>query len=649
MPILSVLIPSYNVSSKISKCFDSLDELKGAIPDTEVIFVDDASTDDTFAKIEAFQLTRPWVTVTRLSKNCGTPSVPRNTALGLASGEFVFHLDPDDEILPQGVMAEIEIAQRTNADLVRAPLIRDNGRECVVMNRIEGWGQIKGNAERVARVVREHSTTVCSLYRREFLLANDLKWPEDLRLAEDAIYLYRALELGKVEYSDEPDFVYNVKLDSSTASSTQQYQDRELLNHVSAWRQSTEILGRLGIDYFALRGQMALSAAIQNMIRFNKGGFKRRSFNLLADFLREHEEAVRGFSYGSRFAEICKLLLDKDYETFKEKIKIRLLIAGYDLRFILPAVPELEEFYQVQVDEWTGHETHDLEQSKRLRDWADAIHCEWMLGNAVWYSQNKNPRQSLTVRLHRFETGKDYGNQINRDALDRVITIAPGMFEETQRAFGFDRDKVVYVPNYIEVDKYQRSNDPDKVFNLVMVGSIPIRKGYYRALELLKSLREVDVRYTLTVFGRQPHELGWVYNDPAERAYFSECEKFIRINGLESAVNFEGWVDTRDALADKGFILSLSDAEGSHVAAAEGFASGNITLLRPWAGAEYMYPNEYIFDSLIEMRDYVLECRDFEIFERRRRAGDEYVQSRYSMERFKELYCEAIPVPYSVP
>ena len=114
-------------------------------------------------------------------------------------------------------------------------------------------------------------------------------------------------------------------------------------------------------------------------------------------------------------------------------------------------------------------------------------------------------------------------------------------------------------------------------------------------------------------------------------------------------MKFEGWVDTTEALADKGFILSLSDAEGSHVAAAEGFASGNITLLRPWAGAEYMYPNEYIFDSLIEMRDYVLECQDFGTYESRRRVGDEYVQTRYSMERFKQLYVATVPVPYSVP
>ncbi|OHF36701.1 glycosyltransferase [Corynebacterium sp. HMSC074A01] len=649
MTTLSVIIPSFNVSSKISKCFDSLDELYKQLESIEIVFVDDCSTDGTYAKILEFAATRPWVKTFRLAENTGTPSVPRNTGLGISTGEFVFHLDPDDEILPSGVLAEIAIAKATGADAVRAPLIRDNGRERVVMNRINGWDKLTSAHERAVTIVREHSTTVCSLYRRDFLLRHDMEWPTDLRLAEDAIYLYRALSYGKVEYSDEPDFVYHVAVKSGNESSTQQYQDRELSNHVRAWRLSSEILGNLGIDYFALRGQVALSAAIQNMIRFNTGGFSRSQFESLREFFADHAEAVGQFTYGSRFAEICQFIIDGEFEKFLEAIKIRLLIAGPDLRFILPSVPELERYYQVRIDEWKGHEAHDEKQSTRLLDWADAIHCEWMLGNAVWYSKNKRPRQSLTIRLHRFETSKNYGNELDRENVDRIITIAPAMFEETQRVFGFDREKVTYIPNYIESEKYERSDDVNKVFNLVMVGSIPIRKGYRRALELLKSLRAIDSRYTLTVYGKRPEELGWVYNDPAEREYFAECERFVRVNGLESAVRFVGWVDTKTELADKGFVLSLSDAEGSHVAAAEGFAAGNITILRPWAGAEYMYPNKYIFDSLDAMRDYVLRCRDYSVFEREAEEGIRYVQDRYAMQRFLDLYTKAVPVPYSVP
>ncbi|SDL86413.1 Glycosyl transferase family 2 [Corynebacterium mycetoides] len=649
MTKLSVIIPCYNVSSKLTRCLNSLNDLKESLGEVEVIFIDDCSTDNTFEKLVDFAKTRDWVVVERLDGNSGTPSVPRNVALGLSKGEFVFHLDPDDEILPAGIQAALNVAVETGADFVRAPLIRDNGHERKVMNRIEKWQDLESDSERISAIVQNHSTTVCSVYRSSFLADHNLKWPEDLRLAEDAIFLYRALNVGKVEYSDEPDFVYHVALSQGVESSTQQYQDRELLNHLSAWATSSQLLSPLGIDYFALRGQAALSAAIQNMIRFNSGGFTRENFLRFSEFLKLHKDAVENFTYGPRFREICELVLTANYEEFLESIKIRLLIAGYDLRFIVPAIPELSDHYQIQVDEWNGHDTHDVAKSQRLLDWADAIHCEWMLGNAVWYSAKKNPRQSLTIRLHRFETSKNYGNQLTRENVDRIITIAPLMFEETQRVFGFDRSIVRYVPNYIDVDSYERSSDPSKVFNLVMVGSIPIRKGYRRALELLNGLVSIDPRYNLTVFGRRPEELGWVYNDPKERAYFSECEEYIQRNGLDDHISFQGWVDTKEALADKGFVLSMSDAEGSHVAAAEGFASGNITLLRPWEGADYMYPEEYVLSSLGEMRDYILECRDFRVFEQKRLAGDEYVNSRFSMKEFLRLYKMALPIPYSVP
>ena len=139
MTLLSVIIPTYNVASKISACLTSLDDLKSVVEDVEVIFVDDHSTDDTFAVVCEYADSRDWVVPIRLDVNNGTPSTPRNRGLEEASGEFVFHLDPDDEILPAGVEKELEIARQSGADLVRAPLVRDNGISQTVMNRLDGW------------------------------------------------------------------------------------------------------------------------------------------------------------------------------------------------------------------------------------------------------------------------------------------------------------------------------------------------------------------------------------------------------------------------------------------------------------------------------------------------------------------------------
>lgn len=646
---VSVVIPCYNVQAKIDKCLKSIESLKKAIPESEVVFVDDCSTDGTYQTLDRFARGRDWAVLIKLPENSGSPSAPRNRGINGARGRYIFFLDADDEILPEGLTEQINALDHGDADFIRSPLIRFNGKDMVEMNDIPEWNAKASWHEKAETIVRKHSTTPPALYRRSFLKEQNILWPTDLRLAEDAVFLYTALQRGKVDYTDKPIYLYNTELIAGSVSSTQQYQDRELSNQIEAWKRCSAILQDAGIDYFKVRGQVALQAVFQSMIRFNVGGFDPELLNQLIGLLRTHEGVVRSYTYGKRFAELRDLLLDGKVEKFLGAIKQRLLIAGYDLKFILPAIPALSDFYQIRVDEWQGHETHDENKSRRLLQWADTIHCEWMLGNAVWYSHNKLDRQGLSVRLHRFELTRDFGFKMDRDRVSKIMVIAPRIAEEMLQKFKFDRSKVAYVPNYIDVESYARTEDPDKVFNLAMVGSVPKLKGLYRALELLNSLRAIDSRYNLTIYGKRPDELSWVKNDPAEREYFQRCREYIRAEGLENIVSFEGWVDTKTALADKGFVLSLSDLEGSHVAAAESFAAGNITLFRPWAGVEYMYPSQYIMESLDEMRDYILACRNIDIFRTRSKEGGDFVSHYYGIEKFVAQYLDRQPGPISVP
>ena len=55
----------------------------------------------------------------------------------------------------------------------------------------------------------------------------------------------------------------------------------------------------------------------------------------------------------------------------------------------------------------------------------------------------------------------------------------------------------------------------------------------------------------------------------AEREYFDKCEALIDECGIRSAIVYEGWVDTTSAIADLGFVISMSDFEGLQVSVAE--------------------------------------------------------------------------------
>lgn len=644
---VSVIVPVYNPGAKFKSNLASLDLLLEQVPGSEVIFVDDCSTDGSYELLLSWAEDKDAARALQLDENSGSPSRPRNVGVANARGEYVYFLDADDRILPAGISASIEVADHSGADFVRAPLIRDDGYQQVVMNEIQGWGRYTASEKKRA-IVRLQSTTAPALYRTAFLRENNLEWPTDLHMAEDAIFLYQALAKGKVEYSTEPEFVYQTALQAGQLSSTQKYGDAEMRNHTRAWRRSSALLEKIDVDFFKVRGQVALQAAINSLIRNNRSGVSPEAFDGLSELLNEHHDAVSNYSFNPRFAEVRDAMLEGDLDRFHETIKLRLLVAGYDLKFVRPAFEVFEKFYQVKVDEWTGHHQHNETASEALLGWADVIWCEWMLGNAVWYSQRKRPHQALVVRIHRFEVNRDYGFDVEIDNVDRFITIAPAILEDVQRRFAFPREKMLFMPNYLDLDAYQTDGGVDRQFNLAMVGSLPKLKGLHRALELLLDLKRRDDRYHLTIYGKSPEEVPWIVRNPEEMEYYRGCRDFIEHNDLADAVEFGGWVDTHTALANVGFVLSMSDVEGSHVAATEGFAAGGISVFHPWNGVEFLYPDKYVFGEISAMAEFIWKCREEDVFENERVEGIRVVERLYGRQNFELDVLRNLPAPTRV-
>ncbi len=86
-PRLSVIVPAYNGQTALTECLDSLQGSVG--PEHEVLVVDDASTDDTAARVEARGLR-----VIRLARNRG-PAAARNEGARQARGDILFFVDAD--------------------------------------------------------------------------------------------------------------------------------------------------------------------------------------------------------------------------------------------------------------------------------------------------------------------------------------------------------------------------------------------------------------------------------------------------------------------------------------------------------------------------------------------------------------------------
>ena len=116
---VSVIIPVYKVEKFITRCADSL--LAQTLQDIELIFVDDASPDGSMdllqSCIDRYPDRKRTVKIMRHGKNKGLPA-SRNTGLGIASGEYIFHCDSDDFAEPDMLEVLYRTAIEKEADIV---------------------------------------------------------------------------------------------------------------------------------------------------------------------------------------------------------------------------------------------------------------------------------------------------------------------------------------------------------------------------------------------------------------------------------------------------------------------------------------------------------------------------------------------------
>lgn len=91
MPLVSIIIPTYNRSSFLIKTIDSV--LSQNFSDFEVIVIDDGSTDDTSYIVSS--ILDPRIIYIKIPHS-GLPAIARNVGLKKASGKYIAFLDSDD-------------------------------------------------------------------------------------------------------------------------------------------------------------------------------------------------------------------------------------------------------------------------------------------------------------------------------------------------------------------------------------------------------------------------------------------------------------------------------------------------------------------------------------------------------------------------
>lgn len=163
MPLVSILVPVYQVEDCIERCARSL--FGQSYDNLEYVFVDDASTDDSMQILHQvardFPHRLPYTKIVRHDHNRGL-AASRNTAVAACTGEFICHVDADDWMELNGVELLVNCQLHTNADIVTGQAYNHTTEFLTTEGKYSGWDLSR--EELLASILQYKAST--SLWRR---------------------------------------------------------------------------------------------------------------------------------------------------------------------------------------------------------------------------------------------------------------------------------------------------------------------------------------------------------------------------------------------------------------------------------------------------------------------------------------------------
>lgn len=220
-PLVSVIVPVYNVDIYLKECLESI--VNQTYAHLEILLINDASTDDGKAICEAYAKQDRRVTCIHLSDNVGL-SAARNIGIENATGEFLTFVDSDDFLALNFIEQLLNRAVKHAADLVISSFYSFDEEQRVFLFHHAQWTDSLLPLDdllvkRYARQTSEFITAWGKLYhRRLFNGSIPLRFQKG-RLFEDLYLTHRCfLQSAKIWYLPEPLYCWRQKRVSSITS-----------------------------------------------------------------------------------------------------------------------------------------------------------------------------------------------------------------------------------------------------------------------------------------------------------------------------------------------------------------------------------------------------------------------------------------------
>lgn len=214
--ILSIIVPIYNASKYLNRCIDSILNQGLSENNYEVILINDGSTDNSLSICNSYADTKPSIIKVIDKPNEGVAAT-RNCGINHAQGKYIYFIDADDYLIPNGLNYIITNFLDDSIDILSfwaLTLDKNTKRTFIEDNNIEG--KICKECTGKEFLYKDVQTFIfTSLYKRSFIKEHCLTF-ERIPIGEDILFNLKVyLENPKIRMASSRLYRYDLHDDST--------------------------------------------------------------------------------------------------------------------------------------------------------------------------------------------------------------------------------------------------------------------------------------------------------------------------------------------------------------------------------------------------------------------------------------------------
>lgn len=235
-PLVSIVIPCYNVENYVKECLDSV--INQTYKNIEIVCVDDGSSDNTLRILRKYRETDDRIII--VSQSNRGQATARNIGTEISCGKYIMYVDSDDYIDRTIVEYCVDNMKNHNAKLMifsGIAFLDGKGIPTENIDEMTNFLTIDNAVETIEpeKCLDIPKSPCCRMIDLEWMRSKEIDFPEGL-LYEDIYFAWSIyFERPYTVFDSKRGYYYRIRNNSTMTSSMTDKSFTKAINHLKNW------------------------------------------------------------------------------------------------------------------------------------------------------------------------------------------------------------------------------------------------------------------------------------------------------------------------------------------------------------------------------------------------------------------------------